>query len=164
MDEITHEQASASLEVLVEEADDKHIERLAEYIQQQRTRPPHGGVRWLVYSREHNLWWRSNGAGYAPVIEEAGRYTREEAEQICATAGTGRGRHRDDGDEGPPEFCVPDPLCIVEPSPGVTVAREVLEKVREALEMIERGNWSSPASASEAARNALALLKDSPHA
>ena len=34
---------------------------------------------WLVYSREHNAFWRPNAAGYTYDINAAGRYTCEQA-------------------------------------------------------------------------------------
>lgn len=42
--------------------------------------------RFLIYSREHNLWWRANSAGYTHAIEEAGRYSYEDALAICQGA------------------------------------------------------------------------------
>lgn len=53
---------------------------------------------WLVYSREHNAWWRPNSAGYCCKIEQAGRYTKAEAEEICLQAGNST------SDPGPSEF------------------------------------------------------------
>ena len=41
---------------------------------------------WLVYSREHNAWWAPDGPGYRIATEEAGRFTREEANDICDRA------------------------------------------------------------------------------
>ncbi len=40
---------------------------------------------WLVWSNEHRLWWCADRRGYTRFIENAGRYTLEEATQICAT-------------------------------------------------------------------------------
>lgn len=41
---------------------------------------------YLVWSNQHALWWRPRSAGYTPVIEEAGRYSRAEAEDIVRKA------------------------------------------------------------------------------
>lgn len=49
-----------------------------------------GGAAWLIYSREHNAWWRANRCGYTPNAEDAGRYTRTEAIRICDQACVGR--------------------------------------------------------------------------
>jgi hypothetical protein len=38
---------------------------------------------WLVYSREHNAFWRPYGCGYTFDINAAGRYTKSEAEAQC---------------------------------------------------------------------------------
>lgn len=40
---------------------------------------------WLVYSREHNAWWRPTASGYTNHIEAAGRYTKTAAEAHCGT-------------------------------------------------------------------------------
>lgn len=38
-------------------------------------------MRFLIWSNEHQAWWRANGRGYTGHIEEAGRHTREQAER-----------------------------------------------------------------------------------
>lgn len=40
----------------------------------------------LVWSNEHQQWWRGGQRGYTAVIDEAGRYSRAEAEGIVAKA------------------------------------------------------------------------------
>ena len=40
---------------------------------------------WLVYSREHEAWWRPASAGYTTSIAEAGRYTKAEAARHCTS-------------------------------------------------------------------------------
>jgi hypothetical protein len=46
--------------------------------------PPGGDERYyLIYSREHNAWWRPNGAGYCNKTEDAGRYTYSDAIARC---------------------------------------------------------------------------------
>lgn len=37
---------------------------------------------YLLWSNKHRKWWRAGESGYADFIEEAGRYTKEEAERI----------------------------------------------------------------------------------
>lgn len=39
--------------------------------------------KYLIWSNEHRCWWYANSQGYTTVIENAGRYTREEAMEIC---------------------------------------------------------------------------------
>lgn len=43
---------------------------------------------WLVYSYEHNAWWRANFSGYTDDIAQAGRYTRAQALTCCNTRDT----------------------------------------------------------------------------
>lgn len=38
---------------------------------------------WVIWSREHNGWWRANRNGYTNLLKEAGHYTLEEATDIC---------------------------------------------------------------------------------
>lgn len=38
--------------------------------------------RYLIWSNQHGMWWRTARAGYTAFIEEAGRYTRDQAEAI----------------------------------------------------------------------------------
>ncbi len=40
---------------------------------------------WLVYSREHESWWRPTSAGYTQSIDEADRYTKTEAARHCTS-------------------------------------------------------------------------------
>ena len=42
--------------------------------------------RYLVFSVEHQRWWRPGACGYTAKLSEAGRYTRESALRICASA------------------------------------------------------------------------------
>lgn len=40
----------------------------------------------LIWSNEHNAWWRPNRLGYTPEIAAAGRYFLEDAIAICNEA------------------------------------------------------------------------------
>ncbi len=42
--------------------------------------------RYIIFSIERGMWWKPNQFGYTGRLEEAGRYTREEAEKICEDA------------------------------------------------------------------------------
>lgn len=40
-------------------------------------------LRWMIWSNEHNAWWRPNSCGYTDLIEQAGLYSYDEAKSIC---------------------------------------------------------------------------------
>jgi len=37
---------------------------------------------YLIWSNEHRSWWRPNRVGYTQHIEQAGRYSRDDAMEI----------------------------------------------------------------------------------
>lgn len=45
-------------------------------------------MRYLIFSKKHSkgiaMWWGHNAAGYTNNLDEAGRYSKDEAEQYCA--------------------------------------------------------------------------------
>jgi len=41
---------------------------------------------YLIYSREHNAFWRPGSRGYTHLVEDAGRYALDEAIEICLDA------------------------------------------------------------------------------
>ena len=43
-------------------------------------------MKYLVWSNEHDSWWRDAHCGYTSKLEDAGRYTLKEAEEICIGA------------------------------------------------------------------------------
>ena len=43
-------------------------------------------ILWLIWSNEHNAWWRSNACGYTSDIKSAGRYPLSHARRICINA------------------------------------------------------------------------------
>ncbi len=45
---------------------------------------------YVIWSNEHRCWWRSNECGYTIHLEQAGRYTRDEALGISVGARGGR--------------------------------------------------------------------------
>ena len=52
--------------------------------------------KYLIESIEHThgdvvIWWRPNSLGYTDNIDEAGRYTKAEADSICELANRGAG-------------------------------------------------------------------------
>lgn len=38
--------------------------------------------RYLIWSHEHNAWWGPNQSGYTTDVEQAGRYSFDEAAEI----------------------------------------------------------------------------------
>jgi hypothetical protein len=45
-------------------------------------------VYWLIWSNEHEAWWRPNEYGYTRDIQQAGKYPIEDARRICTKANT----------------------------------------------------------------------------
>ncbi len=45
-------------------------------------------MRYVIWSNEQRAWWAAYRHGYERCLEEAGRYSREEAIQICKAANT----------------------------------------------------------------------------
>jgi hypothetical protein len=43
-------------------------------------------VKYLIWSNQQGMWWRPDECGYTDRIEEAGRYSRTEADRIVANA------------------------------------------------------------------------------
>lgn len=41
---------------------------------------------YLVWSNEHGGWWKAGGWGYDAGLNEAGRFSRDEAIRICRQA------------------------------------------------------------------------------
>jgi hypothetical protein len=47
------------------------------------------GPPYVIWSNEHQAWWRKNSAGYTIHLREAGWYSHGEALTICANARDG---------------------------------------------------------------------------
>lgn len=62
---------------------------------------------WLIYSREHNAFWKPNERGYTTLVTEAGRYTGPRALRICIDANLGL------AERSPNEVAVLDPEVAV---------------------------------------------------
>lgn len=43
-------------------------------------------MKYLIWSNEHNSWWKANSAGYTDYTHLAGRYTKQQAIGICNDA------------------------------------------------------------------------------
>lgn len=51
---------------------------------------PETEKQYVVWSSEHSAWWGPDEAGYFTRLGHAGRYTRDEALEICRGARGGR--------------------------------------------------------------------------
>jgi hypothetical protein len=68
-------------------------------------------MRYIIWSEEHNAWWRDDKMGYTHSIIYAGRFEQREACEIVKTGN----RFLDPGDEPPlNEIAIPDPLVPAE--------------------------------------------------
>jgi hypothetical protein len=43
-------------------------------------------TEYLIWSNEHLAWWKPAELGYTTITHNAGRYSKEEADAICARA------------------------------------------------------------------------------
>ncbi|HEY9410982.1 MAG TPA: hypothetical protein VIP77_15495 [Jiangellaceae bacterium] len=59
---------------------------------------------WLVWSNEHDAWWKPNRCGYHHDVWQAGRYSERDAAGICRSAA-----HGWRGGSPPPEVMVSAP-------------------------------------------------------
>lgn len=62
-----------------------------------------------IWSNEHGMWWKPEGCGYTTVLELAGRYTLEAAQEILRGCLMG-GLIQREGMTVPCEHLVPVPL------------------------------------------------------
>ena len=64
--------------------------------------------KWLIWSTEHNGWWMPRSMGYTKLIGSAGRYSFDEALQICTGANYGLAR-----DPSSPDCNIPhESMCL----------------------------------------------------
>lgn len=96
---------------------------------------------WLVYSREHNGWWRPDGMGYTVHMDQAGRYSLEDAIGYCDTDGLST-------HDGPSEFPVPSPEHIESLQKCVEELEEEIKRLQAEIDEHsftpepEEGPWS----------------------
>lgn len=46
-------------------------------------------MAYLIWSNEHNAWWKYNGRGYTTDLGDAGLYEEDEAMEILTASATG---------------------------------------------------------------------------
>lgn len=64
--------------------------------------PPPPRVDYVIWSNEHQAWWKPSGLGYTPYFDQAGRFSRANALQIAADARGGWSPGKP-----PPEIAIP---------------------------------------------------------
>lgn len=75
-------------------------------------------VGYVIWSKEHNGWWRPGRMGYTDCLFEAGRYSKAEAHEIMKKANI-----MWDGQGMPEEMAVPDWMALECFSPEVRAER-----------------------------------------
>lgn len=104
-----------------------------------------GDRRWLVWSHQHEAWWKPGSRGYTGDLDAAGRFTAREAADICVKAShawmRGVGDFGDrDASPPPPEVRILAPQFKASGLPheaataadGVLMAALATARVREA--------------------------------
>ena len=81
---------------------------------------------WLVYSREHNAWWRANAAGYTNDIAQAGRYAEAGAKFHCNA-------HDKQPDDSPSEVAVIAPEFQVHATEAERLLANCTDRLRAAI-------------------------------
>lgn len=90
---------------------DKSLEALEIYLATEQDK------KYLIWSNEHNAWWEAGCVGYVDHTHFAGRFTREEALEICNAANSVWDTYK--------SICVPDELPIEE-----SIAMGLVYKIR----------------------------------
>lgn len=67
---------------------------------------------YVIWSFEHDAWWRPGRMGYTPELDAAGRYTKAEAEEIVADA------NRYSGSRHPHEAALPLSAALLSGRPA----------------------------------------------
>jgi len=62
-------------------------------------------ISWLIWSNKHDAWWNPDRNGYTPHVDRAGRYSLDEAAEICNKANLFRRET-----EEPNETMLPEPM------------------------------------------------------
>lgn len=79
-------------------------------------------MNYLIWSNEHGRWWKPGRMGCTAIIGEAGRYSREEAEQICTEANQYRA-----------EVAAPNEVMVLAPEAETHAEQEYRRGYDEAL-------------------------------
>jgi hypothetical protein len=79
---------------------------------------------WLIWSNEHQMWWKANRAGYTADMMCAGRYTLDEALAETGIRRTATG--------------LPGEVAVRAPHVSLIGDRDLAGKMREAIEAATR--------------------------
>jgi hypothetical protein len=91
---------------------------------------------WLIWSREHDAWWKPNQCGYTTDMMCAGRYHRDDADRIA------RVRRMDDGSPGEVVVKAPELELIGAPNlmekmrGRISAATRAANKARQTAEAV----------------------------
>lgn len=91
---------------------------------------------WIVWSNEHRAFWAPNRQGYTKAIEKAGRYSRDEAENICRYAAPRANSTINVGT--PPEICMPAPEATPEGALFDIMTKRIAELEAGLREIVRR--------------------------
>lgn len=94
----------------------------------------------LVWSNQHRQWWAPGKLGYVDHIERAGRYPREQAEDIVARSTLdGRLEHRAISPAGK-AYTYIDEVMVLAPES----TEPEIRTLRAAADMLEEGGFRCP--------------------
>lgn len=84
------------------------------------------GGDWLIWSHEHDAWWKPARWGYTDRMSQAGQYAEDEARQICENAAYRWHRGAGGPKALPPEVMVradaPDMGAAINEATAATIA------------------------------------------
>ena len=123
---------NAALDAAIGNIDELDLARVEDVIRRYTPAKVIPDGYWLIWSNEHNAWWRPGRCGYTQDEKQAGRYSMAEAVDICSKAGDGRMNLHPNG-KIPPEIPVPAPelaIYLKDGRPAEEIMREALAITR----------------------------------
>lgn len=87
-------------------------------------------IAWLIYSREHNAWWRQGEAGYTESLRVAGRYSLADANRIVGQANIAAPTDR------PEEFMMLAPESVTSIADEFKTISEQVGLIKEKLNVL----------------------------
>jgi hypothetical protein len=71
---------------------------------------------WLIWSNEHDAWWKPDSRGYTKLARDAGRYCFDDALEICIGSCDDNDWTENRSSQTPNEVMVPSPEMLAERS------------------------------------------------